>query len=108
MVWTNDDGDIDALPWDMGGWSTGSSAQQAASGEEAAAADSQQQQQERLQRQQADPVDEDALIGALRRKVVRLPDWGGMRERLAGWLVGGTAGSSTQQLRASSALAALR
>ena len=86
MVWTNEDGDIDALPWDMGGWSTGSSAQQAAGGEEEeeAAAGPQQQQPERLQRQQADPVDEDALIGALRRKVCRLPGMlAGMR-RLAG------------------------
>jgi hypothetical protein len=88
MVWTNDDGDIDALPWDMGGWSTGSSAQQAASGEEeaeAAAGAAGFQQQERLQRPQADPVDEDALIGALRRKVGRVPGWGGW---LGGWLAG--------------------
>ena len=59
IVWTNEDGDIDALPWDMGGWSTGSSGEQqrqAEAGVPAAA-------------QEADPVDEDALIGALRRKV---------------------------------------
>ena len=74
LVWTNEDGDIDALPWDMGGWSTGSSGERAAAaaaaaldggtaGTENAGAPGQQQQQ------QQQPVDEDALIGALRRKV---------------------------------------
>lgn len=66
LVWTNDDGDIDALPWDMGGWSTGSSSERAeaaaaaAGGAENAGAEGQKEQQ---------AVDEDALIGALRRKV---------------------------------------
>lgn len=70
MVWTNEDGDIDALPWDMGGWSTGSSSerqqqhrQQQQQGSAPAADEGQEQ------RQPGDPVDEDALIGALRRKV---------------------------------------
>ncbi|PRW61141.1 mitogen-activated kinase kinase kinase NPK1 isoform X1 [Chlorella sorokiniana] len=67
MVWTNEDGDIDALPWDMGGWSTGSSSerdpQQQQQQQSAAPADEGQE-----QRQPGAPVDEDALIGALRRK----------------------------------------
>ncbi len=68
MVWTNEDGDIDALPWDMGGWSTGSSGehgpqQQQQQGPAPAADEGQEQ------RQPGDAVGEDALIGALRRKV---------------------------------------
>ena len=76
MVWTNEDGDIDALPWDMGGWSAGSSGQReggeegeaeaAAAGPDNGAATWHQQ---LPAKQPADPVDEDALIGALRRKV---------------------------------------
>lgn len=72
MVWTNDDGDIDALPWDMGGWSTGSSAERAAAGQqqEQQPPAGQPRQQGQVQgKLPADPVDEDALIGALRRKV---------------------------------------
>ncbi|KAI3424220.1 hypothetical protein D9Q98_009576 [Chlorella vulgaris] len=89
LVWTNEDGDIDALPWDMGGWSTGSSAQREGSNggcgdeEEACALPAlhgdkldggvQQQQpppqQQQLAKQQGSkPAGEDALIGALRRK----------------------------------------
>lgn len=65
MVWTNEDGDIDALPWDMGGWSTGSSGEQAGPGQELP----QEQRPPLGKPAPADPVDEDALIGALRRKV---------------------------------------
>lgn len=88
MVWTNEDGDIDALPWDMAGWSTGSSSERGSQEQpqqlQQPQQQSQQQQQqppqqqqrsaltataEQEQRQPGDPVDEDALIGALRRKV---------------------------------------
>jgi hypothetical protein len=90
LVWTNEDGDIDALPWDMGGWSTGSSAQREGSNggcgdeEEACALPAlhgdkldggvqqqqpQQQQQQLAKQQGSKPAGEDALIGALRRKV---------------------------------------
>ena len=69
MVWTNEDGDIDALPWDMGGWSTGSSSEreQRQRQQQQGSAPAVDEGQE--QRQPGDPVDEDALIGALRRKV---------------------------------------
>lgn len=79
MVWTNEDGDIDALPWDMGGWSTGSSSERGSQQQPQQPQQQQPQQQqqrsaltataEQEQRQPGDPVDEDALIGALRRKV---------------------------------------
>lgn len=72
MVWTNEDGDIDALPWDMGGWSTGSSAERAAAEQqeqEAPALQPRQQNQQQRKPSAVDQVDEDALIGALHRKV---------------------------------------
>ena len=84
MVWTNEDGDIDALPWDMGGWSTGSS------GEHGPQQQQQQQQQQdsapaadegQEQRQPGHPVGEDALIGALRRKVGLASECSGLRQR---------------------------
>ncbi|KAL4424202.1 hypothetical protein ABPG75_001503 [Micractinium tetrahymenae] len=71
MVWTNEDGDIDALPWDMGGWSTGSSAERAGGEqqqEQQLPALQPQQQNQQQRKLPADAVDEDALIGALRRK----------------------------------------
>lgn len=67
MVWTNEDGDIDALPWDMGGWSTGSSGEREQQVGGAALPPQGPQQQQAP----AEPVDEDALIGALRRKASR-------------------------------------
>ena len=94
MVWTNEDGDIDALPWDMGGWSTGSSGERQQQQQQQQQQPQQPQQQGvrgpaaeegQEQRQPGDPVDEDALIGALRRKVHR--GWGmgcGLRREGAG------------------------
>lgn len=66
LVWTNEDGDIDALPWDMGGWSTGSSGQREGSEERGGGGGD-----AAGPKPPPNPVDEDALIGALQRKVGR-------------------------------------
>lgn len=59
MVWMDDDGGIDALPWDMGSWgSEGASPRgvgPAAAGE---------------------PVGQDVIITALNRRVRQGRDWG--------------------------------